>query len=232
MIKGVFFDCYGTIISTGNGSVEAVKKILDSKDIKINAETFYKHWKIIHKDNQKNLIEFKNEKDIFIEDLRILYDHYNIKGNVENDIIHMLNSLYKRSFYNDSINCIKKLKENYKIYIASNSDTEPLLENIGKNNYLFDGIFTSEDLRAYKPSIQFLEKIVKITGFEYNEIIYVGDSLVDDISGAQKLSIYTVLIDRKNEYKENEIIPDSLINNLNELEEIINKVNKKRGYCT
>jgi len=232
MIKGVFFDCYGTIISTGNGSVEATKKLLSSKDITIKAETFYKHWKIIHKDNQKNLIEFKNEKDIFIEDLRILYEHYNIKGNVENDIIYMLNSLYKRSFYNDSINCIKKLKENYEIYISSNSDTEPLLENIGKNNYLFDGIFTSEDLRAYKPSIQFLEKIVKITGFEYNEIIYVGDSLVDDISGAQKLSIYTVLIDRKNEYKENEIIPDSLINNLNELEEIINKVNKKRGYCT
>jgi len=226
MIKGVFFDCYGTIISTGNGSVEATKKILGSKDITIKAETFYKHWKIIHKDNIKKLIEFKNEKDIFIEDLRILYEHYNIKGNVENDIIHMLNSLYKRSFYNDSINCIKKLKENYKIYIASNSDTEPLLENVGNNNYLFDGIFTSEDLRAYKPSIQFFEKIVKITGFEYNEIIYVGDSLVDDISGAQKLNIYTVLIDRKNEYKENEIIPDSIINNLNELEEIINKVNK------
>ena len=65
-----------------------------------------------------------------------------------------------------------------------------------------------------------------MTGFEYNEIIYIGDSLVDDISGAQKLNIYTVLIDRKNEYKENEIIPDSIINNLNELEEIINKVNK------
>jgi len=43
MIKGVFFDCYGTIISTGNGSVEATKKILSSKDITINAETFYKH---------------------------------------------------------------------------------------------------------------------------------------------------------------------------------------------
>ena len=226
MIKGVFFDCYGTIISTKNGSVEATKKILSSKDITINAETFYKHWKIIHKDNQKNLIEFKNEKDIFIEDLRILYEHYNIKGNVENDIIHMLNSLYKRSFYNDSINCIKKLRENYKIYIASNSDTEPLLENVGKNNYLFDGIFTSEDLKAYKPSIHFFEQIVEMTGFEYNEIIYIGDSLVDDISGAQKLNIYTVLIDRKNEYKENEIIPDSIINNLNELEEIINKVNK------
>ena len=30
MYKNIIFDCFGTLIDTGSGSVEAVKKILDS----------------------------------------------------------------------------------------------------------------------------------------------------------------------------------------------------------
>ena len=162
--------------------------------------------------------------------INILYEYYGIKSNVENDIIFMLNSLYNRSFYNDSIKNIKKLKEKYKIYIASNSDTEPLMQNIGINSHLFNGIFTSEDLMVYKPSKLFFKKILKLSGNHKNEIVYVGDSLVDDIYGANNVGIYTILIDRKNEYQKNDIIPNSIINKLCDLENIINEINKKRGH--
>jgi 2-haloalkanoic acid dehalogenase type II len=230
MLKGIFFDCYGTIISTGNGSVEATREILEKIGVSIYPETFYKHWKKIHKENISKLKEFKKEKDIFIDDLKLLYEYYKIESNVENDVIIMLNSLYKRAFYDDSLYCINKLKKKYKIYIASNSDTEPLLENVGENKFIFDGIFTSEDLIAYKPSIQFFNKIMTITELKSNEIIYIGDSLNDDILGAKNVGIYTILIDRKNEYKKNNIKPDAIINNLYNLEEILNEINKVSGH--
>jgi len=51
MIKALIFDCYGTIISTGNGSVDAVKTILDSLKINIDPVLFYRDWKTIHKEN-------------------------------------------------------------------------------------------------------------------------------------------------------------------------------------
>ena len=223
MIKAIFFDCYGTIISTGTRSVEAVKKILDSIGVSMDAGLFYTHWKNIHRDSISKQKEFKNEKEIFTDDLKILYEHYNIKSNAENDIIYMLNSLFDRSFFDDTLITINKLKDKYKIFVASNSDTEPLMQNIGNNINLFDGVFTSEDLMVYKPAKQFFEKMLNLSGYKNDEIVYVGDSLIDDIYGAKNARIYAILIDRKNEYKENDIKPDAIINDLSGLEKVIEK---------
>ncbi len=44
-MKLIIFDAYGTLISTGTGSVDAVKKILELQDKDINPQEFYKEWK-------------------------------------------------------------------------------------------------------------------------------------------------------------------------------------------
>jgi 2-haloalkanoic acid dehalogenase type II len=198
MIKALIFDCYGTIISTGNGSVNATRIILDNLRSNIDPILFYKNWKKIHKENISNLKYFCNEKKIFINDLNILFKIYNINGNARKNIKPMLKSLYKRKYYDDVINNLKILKKGFKIYIASNSDTKPLKENIGKEKYLFDGIYTSEKIKAYKPSKIFFEKILKKIKFNKDEILFIGDSLEDDIIGANTIGLKTVLIDRKN----------------------------------
>ena len=74
MIKALVFDCYGTIISTGNGSVDATKIILDNLKINIDPMLFYKDWKIIHKANTLSLKHFCTEKRIFINDLKVLFE--------------------------------------------------------------------------------------------------------------------------------------------------------------
>jgi 2-haloalkanoic acid dehalogenase type II len=221
MIKALIFDCYGTLISTGNSSVEATKKILDNIDSDIEPATFYKTWKSIHKEHQINLKHFCLERKIFANDLKYLYEKYNIRSNYKKDVKLMLYALYGRKFYDDVIVNLKNLKEQYDIFIASNSDTKPLLENIGNEKYLFNGIFTSEKLKAYKPSKIFFEKLLKKIKYDKDEILFIGDSIDDDIIASKKMGIRNVLIDRKNDYKENNIKPDAIIDNLYNLEEII-----------
>jgi 2-haloalkanoic acid dehalogenase type II len=201
MIKALIFDCYGTIISTGNGSVNASKKILDNLKSNIDPVLFYKDFKKIHKENQKKLKYFCNEKKIFINDLDIILKMYGINGNAKKEVKPVLKSLYKRKFYDDVINNLKILKKDFKIYIASNSDTKPLMENIRKEKYLFDGIYTSERIKAYKPSRIFFEKILKKIKFNKDEILFIGDSIEDDIIGANNVGLKTVLIDRKNNFQ-------------------------------
>jgi 2-haloalkanoic acid dehalogenase type II len=230
MIKAIFLDCYGTLISTGNGSVEAAKEILDKNNFSFNAELFYKHWKNIHKENISKLKRFKKEEEIFIDDLKMLYKFYGIKSDERDDVKYMLNSLYKRSFFDDSLHNLIKLKEKYEIYIASNTDREPLIKNLGEDINLFTGIFTSEDLMVYKPEKYFFKKILKTTGYNKEEIIFVGDSLIDDISGSKNMGIYSVLIDRDKQYKESEIKPNFIINGLSELINVVNEINEKRGH--
>ena len=198
MLKALIFDCYGTLISTGNGSVEATKEILNNIGSNLDPVEFYRKWKELHKEHSRQLKHFTNEKNIFIKDLKVLFKIHNIKKDHKIHIEPMLNSLYGRKIYNDVVDNIKILKKDYHIFIASNSDTEPLLENIGNECYLFDGIYTSEILKSYKPSKIFFDKLIKKIKYRKEEVLYIGDSIEDDIIGSNNFGIMNVLINRDN----------------------------------
>ena len=55
-------------------------------------------------------------------------------------------------------------------------------------------------------------------------MVFVGDSLIDDVYGPQQLGIYTVLIDRKNTIRLNEIKPDKVVNSLLEIKDFIYEI--------
>ena len=141
----------------------------------------------------------------------------------------MLDSLYCRKFYDDVIINLKQLKNNYSIYIASNSDTKPLLENIGNEKYLFNGIYTSERLKAYKPSKMFFERLLKKIKYGKDEILFIGDSIDDDIKGSNEVGIKNVLMNRKN-INTMDCSANYVVKGLNELKIILE--NKVRQHCT
>jgi 2-haloalkanoic acid dehalogenase type II len=230
MIKVLIFDCYGTIISTGNGSIEATKNILKNLKSDIDPIIFYKTWKNMHKENIKYLKQFCKEKTIFVNDLKKLFEKYNINGNHKNSIKPMLDSLYNRKFYDDVVINLKQLKNDYNIYIASNSDTEPLMENVGNEKYLFNGIYTSETLKAYKPSKIFFKKLLEKIKCNKDEILFVGNSLEDDIIGANAVGLKTVLLNRNNTINIDTCISSYMAKDFYELNNIL--INNKRQHCT
>lgn len=79
MIKAIIFDTYGTVLSTGNGFIEATRAMLNQLNVLINLVDFYKEWKLIHKNNIENIVTFESEYDIFIRDLSILFKKYSTK---------------------------------------------------------------------------------------------------------------------------------------------------------
>ena len=80
MIKTIIFDAYGTLISTGTGSIEATRAMLNHLNVSFDPAEFYGEWKLIHKNHIKNLIEFRSEYDIFVSDLYVLFEKYSING--------------------------------------------------------------------------------------------------------------------------------------------------------
>lgn len=227
MIKAIIFDVYGTLISTGNGSVTAAGEILKKINVDMHAKEFYKKWKEFHKKQMNEMIEFITEKEVFENDLKMLYEYYNLKGNYKDDVKIMLDSLYTRKVFEETNEVLQELGKKYKIYIGSTTDTEPLMVNIKNNNMKVDKIYTSESLKEYKPKREFYTKILNDVKLSANEVIFVGDSLLEDVKGPQSVGIYSVLIDRKGKYNEEERkIPNAVIRNLRELEEILTRLNK------
>ncbi|MDE5604488.1 MAG: HAD family hydrolase, partial [Eubacterium sp.] len=203
MMKTLFiFDVYGTIISTGNGSINAAKSILSLQDKAINADLFYAEWKKLHRENMNasNADTFLSEEKIFENDLKLLYKEYNIKRDYLKDVNIMLSSLIGRKCFEDTNNTINELRKNYKVVLGSTTDTEPLMENLRLNNLSVDAVYTSEIIEKYKPDIDFYKYILECENCSAESAVFIGDSLIDDIFGPQQLGMKTVLIDRNNKY--------------------------------
>ena len=222
MKKAIIFDVYGTLISTGNGSVTAAGKILKKINVDMDEKVFYKKWKEFHKQQMNEMTEFITEEVVFENDLKMLYDFSNLKGNYKEDVKIMLDTLDKRKVFEETNNVLENLRKDYKIYLGSTTDTEPLMVNIKNNNIKVDGIYTSESLREYKPKKEFYEKILNDINLEAEDVVFVGDSLMEDVKGPQSVGIYSVLLDRKEKYSKSEkSIANAVISDLTGLYDIM-----------
>lgn len=202
MKKTILFDVYGTLISTGNGSVVAAEKILRKNGSILNASAFYAKWKEIHRHNMRCKDGFLTEREIFEADLKQLYAVYDIRGDYKQDVCIMLESLYNRVVFPETKTALQELSVHYELVIASNTDTEPLLQNFTYNGLQFAQIFTSESLRCYKPDARFYMQIAEALEKKPEELIFIGDSLREDVLAPKELGMGGVLIDRKGQYRE------------------------------
>ena len=213
--KAIIFDLFGTLINTGNGSVSATKKILMKHNIHLNPEKIYLEWKSINKKITTSLNKFIPESEIFTMGLKEIYTRYNISGEPSEDINILLKTLTQRSLFPETNKALNKLGKKYFLCIGSNSDIEPFQKNMQQHGIIVDKSFCSEELKTYKPNIDFFNKIVKAINFKKSEVIYVGDSQLDDVLGPKNAGLDVVWINRKNDKIDKNIPqPDFEINNL------------------
>lgn len=197
MIKAVVFDAYGTLISTGTGSVEAAQKILDLHGSSISAKAFYADWKQYHREHMDHLTQFVTEETIFRWDLEKLYVQYDLPGKAAEDVGIMLNTLGNRMAFPESKEVVERLKRSVTVCIGSTTDTEPLMRDLARSGVTVDRVFTSEGLRVYKPQKAFYEKILAVLSLRPEEVLFVGDSLTDDVYGPRQVGMKTCWVNRK-----------------------------------
>ena len=216
MKKLLIFDAYGTLLSTGKGSLEATKKILALQEKEIDPTIFYKDWKKYHRKHldEANASKFILEKEIFAKDLEALYEQYHINRPHEKDVEIMLESLIGRVVFPEAA-------EKYRVVIGSTTDTEPLLVNLKNNGLEVDAVYTSEMIQKYKPDPMFYQYILQAEGYKAEDAVFIGDSLVDDIEGPQRVGITTILVDRNEQFiQTGDVCPNYIVRGIREIVEL------------
>ncbi len=197
MIKAIVFDAYGTLVSTGDGSIRAAAKILERNGAHISPKAFYADWKKYHRKHLDELSDFQTEEAVFHMDLRALYGQYHLKRDADEDVAIMLDTLGRLQLFPETLAAVEELKREYLVCIGSTTDTGPLLADLERGGLTVHHIFTSEMLRVYKPQPEFYRQIVRALGLKPEEILFVGDSLLDDIWGPKEIGMKTCWVDRK-----------------------------------
>lgn len=222
MIKALVFDVYGTLLDTRKCSLLIMKSVLRNCNCKLKESFVYKEWR---KDIEKMITEinkdkkFKTERVFFREALSRTMKRLGIKGD-EHEKMRLYGELCwsKRAIFPETRKALGMLRKDYKIFVASNSDTNLLLKDFERHGLKVDQTLTSEMLKYYKPHKKFFIKMLNKINMDNDEILYIGDSLSNDIAGPHKAGIKTVWINRKNKRrKPNDAKPDYTINSLYEI---------------
>ena len=201
MVKGVFFDFWGTLVE--NGTYSPLKQSYSILRVRLPFGQFVEQFERVLMTKQ-----YTDQAQAFAE----VCKSFNV--NPLPIIIDKLIGVWNKNrllakAYPDSVDTLKALKEK-KIKLAlivnaPQNNVEPVLERFGMTD-LFDGIFISHEQGKLKTEGLFDAALKKLK-LKKGDVIAVGDSIETDIRGAEAAGIKGYLLDRKGRREfENKII--------------------------
>ncbi|MFP3985331.1 MAG: HAD family hydrolase [Candidatus Bathyarchaeia archaeon] len=220
-IKAVLFDVGETLIRA-TPPAEVMRKILEAFEIKRSAEEIEEARKAV-------------EKNANIEELPILGEDFWVKWNgqiledlgIRNNTLFLakkITELWWRysevELYPDAEKALELLKQKeLKIGIITNglkSDIDEILPKIGLKEF-FDVEVASNTIGKMKPCKEVFQHALKKLNVLPYETLFVGDTVQYDYEGATQCGLKALLVDRKNNVKENVEKIESLTELLNHI---------------
>ena len=129
--------------------------------------------------------------------------------------------------YEDTIDILDKLKGNYKLLLLTNG--APSLQNLKLQITpelvpYFDHIFISGDFGVGKPDASIFEHVIKTAQIDVRTSVMVGDNLMTDILGSNRVGMRNVWINRENKTRSSEVVPTYEVKSLTELYTLIQTI--------
>jgi 2-haloacid dehalogenase/putative hydrolase of the HAD superfamily len=225
MIKAISVDFYGTLVEEDDKIISSiVNNIINKSDIKnINRNDIAQFWwnEFVSLCNVYNGKNFKLQKDIEYISLRNTILKFKSNINIEKELENLFGYWKKPTIFSDSIFFLEKIQ--FPVIIVSNIDRNEIIEAIAYNKISVRNIITSEDTLYYKPNENMFKIVMERNNLDRNEIIHIGDSLSNDILGANNVNIKSIWLNRNGKQNKTNTIPDLTAKNFFEVIENIKK---------
>jgi HAD superfamily hydrolase (TIGR01549 family) len=110
--------------------------------------------------------------------------------------------------YDDAVTAIDALRSRgLRVGLLSNSARD-LDDFVAHHRLTVDAVLTSRSHGKTKPHETIFRRMLELLGVEPHEAAMVGDTLEDDIEGAQAVGMRAVLVDREGRYADRQALPD------------------------
>lgn len=228
----IVFDVYNTLFNNDSQSwLETFHMICDDQELSILPKDLWGLWKDISLQLGINraILEkpeytstFRTYQDHWVEVFQQTFRQLDIEANAERASLFCVQGLSKREPYEETLNILSHIRENWKIAAVTNADNASLFPLLKKHNLNFDHVLTSEILGAYKPDPLVFQSIIDTSGIPASRVLFVGDTQLDDIHGAKTASMSAIWVNRHGLSLNPSLIPpDAEINDLNQLIDIL-----------
>lgn len=206
-IKAIFLDAGGTLFRPHPSVGEIYSEVALSHGLSARAEdlekVFHEIW--LERDGLASLSGHSGEKEEKKWWRALVWDVFSQIGKM-NDFETFFEKLYDRfagasawRLFPDALASVQTFKKLGKIVgIVSNWDSRlfGICEGLGLKPYL-DFILASAVVGSAKPHPRIFQEALKQARVLPEEALHIGDSLQDDVLGAQKVGIKAIFLDRK-----------------------------------
>ncbi len=231
--KYVFFDIDDTLVDFIKSFEEAAKKVLELGGHAISKEYTDEYFR--NNDDMWFGLNLHHVEDPYIlENYHRLYRQYLFDANV-----HSKETMNLNGTPTELMECFKKelgkcaitapyavevcqtLSANHVLCIATNGLTDVQPGKLTQFNEYLDKIFISEAVGFIKPQKEYFDYILKELDATPDECIMVGDSLPNDIDGANLSGIASCYYNPEHKINDSGIIPTYEIDDFRQLLEIV-----------
>ena len=202
--KAVVFDVYNTLFDNGHQVwAKTFEALCREQGLSVSPEELYQRWRALDQAFRKQRVNleaphlsppFQPYRDIWLECFVRAFQELGVEGDPARANARVLTDLAQRPLYPESLPVVTQLHAWHKTAIVSNADHSFLSPLLERTRLPFDAVISSETVGAYKPHPLPFQRVLEMLGVAPHETVFVGDTLYDDILGAQRAGMRTVWV--------------------------------------
>jgi HAD superfamily hydrolase (TIGR01549 family) len=139
---------------------------------------------------------FRSYREEWTEHFALCFEELGVQGDAEAGHEQLRSMLAGAPAFEESRRTVETIGRKLPVALMSNADDDFLFPVLGKNALTFPVIVSSEEARAYKPHRSIFELLSARMGVAPERILYVGDSLLADVTGSRNAGMRAAWINR------------------------------------
>lgn len=195
------FDCYGTLIDWEAGIRTALRRWADRRHIAVGDDELLDLFATFETRIERETSPAPLYPVVLADTL------LRIGGTVgaevdESDAAGFGASVGDWPAFADSIDALQRLKQKYRLIIASNIDRASFAASNRRLGVTFDRVITAEEVGAYKPDQPHFTALlaqIEAWGLHQDQLLHVAQSLYHDHEPARRIGLATAWIDRRHD---------------------------------
>lgn len=197
-VRVLSFDCYGTLIDSGEGVLAALGGWRDRAGLDITDRPLLDAFDR-HEAAQEVLEPTTRYPDILAKTLAAMGSELNAPSTPEERAAFGA-SVGSWPAFEDSAASLLRLSAQFKLIVVSNVDRASFAKSQEKLGLRFDAVITAEDVGAYKPAQPHFDELFRTVarmGYARDQLLHVAQGLAYDHGPAQRLGIRAAWINRQ-----------------------------------